>query len=101
MDPRFDKAYNNLGVAFTCGPVNHGAATTNFQKAIEINPEFADPHNNLANVLVGQNRLEEAIGHYQKALEINADYVEAHRGLAGVLVRQGNPDEERLNIMKK
>jgi tetratricopeptide (TPR) repeat protein len=55
------------------------------QVALQINPDYADAHDNLGNALFQKRRVAEAITHYQKALQINPDYAEAHNNLAWVL----------------
>jgi tetratricopeptide (TPR) repeat protein len=49
-------------------------------------------HNNFANYLQDQGKLEEAKEHYLRAIEINPGYAEAHMNLGMVLGRQGDID---------
>ena len=42
-------------------------AIEQFQKAIEIKPDYAKAHYNLANIFTAQGRWDEAIEHYQRA----------------------------------
>ena len=53
----------------------------------------AEAHNNLANVLVSQGRLPEAIKHYEQAVRLKDDYAAAHNSLANALVSQGRLPE--------
>ena len=70
-------AHNNLGNAlFQKGNVDE--AFVHFQKALQINPDYAEAHVNLGNALFQKGNVDEAIVHYQKALQINPDYAEAH-----------------------
>ena len=41
-----------------------------YQKAIRIQPDYAEAYNNLGDVLREQGRLEESIDAYQKAIHI-------------------------------
>ena len=50
-------------------------------------------HNNLAVVLAGGGRVDEAIDHYETALEINPDYAEAHINLGVALANRGQFDK--------
>ncbi len=52
-----------------------------FRRAIELNPEFAEAHDNLGTTLAGCGRVDEAIAHYQRALEIDPGYAYAHYNL--------------------
>ncbi|MBI2194738.1 MAG: tetratricopeptide repeat protein [Planctomycetes bacterium] len=44
-------------------------ALWNYRKALELNPDYPDAHNNLACVLMGLGRLDEALLHAQKAVK--------------------------------
>ena len=46
-----------------------------YQKALEINPNYMEAHSNLGVALFQKGQLDEAIAQYQKALEINPNYV--------------------------
>ena len=71
-------------------------AELSYRKAIEINPDFADAHSNLGNILKDFGKLKDAELSYRKAIEINPDYTEAHFNL-GVLLRIiGESQEARL-----
>jgi len=56
--------------------------TVNFyKKAIEINPQLAEPHGYLGVVYEQMNQNELAISEYQKAISLKYDYVDAHYNL--------------------
>ena len=42
-------------------------------KALEIQPDYAEAHNNLGLALAAAEQFDEAIAHYRKALEIKPD----------------------------
>ena len=56
-------------------------------------PGNARAHNNLANDLFKQGKVEEALRHLSEALRIRPDYAEAHTSLGIVLASQGKLDE--------
>ena len=58
-----------------------------------INPNFADAHANLGNVLLAQGRLDEAAQRYQRALALKPDLAGAHNNLGIVLAAQGQFEE--------
>ena len=64
-------------------------AITHYQKALQINPDYAEAHNNLGNALLQKGRVDEAIAQYQKALQIKPDYAEAHDNLGNALLQKG------------
>ncbi len=64
-----------------------------FQRALELNPGFAEVHNNLGNVFMDQGKPDEAAACYQRALRLKPDYAEAHNNLGNVFKDQGELDE--------
>ena len=68
-------------------------AAASFQRTLQVNPVYAEEHNNLALALVQLGRLEDAIRSYRRALEINPDFLDAHYSLGSVLMAQGNTKE--------
>ncbi len=84
-------AQNNLGNALL--KLGRGdAAIVQFQKALEIKPDFAEAHNNLGNVRFQNGNVDEAIAQYQTALQINPDYAMARYNLGNALVKKGDLD---------
>ena len=76
-------ALHLLGViaAQTHNPIH---ALDLISRAIKINPNSAEPHYNLGNVLRDLSRIEEAIVSYNKAISLNPYYINAYfnRGIA-------------------
>ena len=66
---------------------------TEFQKALEINPNYEEAHSNLGLALFQKGQLDEAVAQYQKALEINPNSFVTHCNLGLVLFQKGEPDE--------
>lgn len=64
-----------------------------YSEAVEINPNYAEAHNNLANTLKMFNRYTEALTHYQKAVSLKPNFYEAMMNLAGALQWIGRHDE--------
>jgi tetratricopeptide (TPR) repeat protein len=60
-------------------------AIVQYQKALQISPDFAEALNNLGGALLQKGSVDEAIVQYQKALQIKPDYAEALNNLARVL----------------
>lgn len=56
-----------------------------YQKAIEINPQWALSYFNLGQALVRQEKFDEAIEAYRKAIEINPKPPKFHQGLKDLL----------------
>jgi tetratricopeptide (TPR) repeat protein len=68
-------------------------AIAQYQKALELKPDFAEVHNNLASLLASQGHADQAIAHYRRALEINPSFVEARNNLGLALQTQGKTEE--------
>jgi tetratricopeptide (TPR) repeat protein len=64
-------------------------AIHNFERALQINPNYAEAHNNLGNVLLQQGQIDKALSHYTEALRLNPKYAEAHYNMAVILYGQG------------
>jgi tetratricopeptide (TPR) repeat protein len=76
--------YNISGACYA-SLAQFDVAVNNYMKAIEINSDYADAHNNLGNTLKDQGKLNAAIKSYERALSINPDYAEAYNNLGVVL----------------
>jgi protein O-mannosyl-transferase len=85
-------AHNNLGIAlFEKGRVDE--AVVQYQKALEIEPDYADADYNLGNAFFQQGRLDEAIAQWQKVLKIQPDDAQVHNDLGFALFEKGHVDE--------
>ena len=83
-----DLAHNNLGTALLqMGRIDEAAI--HFQKALEIQPNYAEARNNLGNVFFQKGRVDEAVAHYQKALEINPKLALAQYNLGVAFLQSG------------
>ena len=60
---------------------------------IDVNPHVAFAHNNLASILLKQERVDEAIEHFNKALELEPGNAMAENNLGLTLVKLGRVDE--------
>ena len=63
------------------------------RKALELDPDLAEAHVLLANVLQEQWHWADAEAEYRRALELNPNDADAHAGLALWLLCQGRTDE--------
>ena len=92
-------AHNNLGDAlFQKGRVDE--AITQYQSALQIEPDYSFACYNLGNALFKKGRVDEAIAQYQTALQINPGYAEAHDNLGNVLLQKGRVDEAIVHFQK-
>jgi tetratricopeptide (TPR) repeat protein len=92
-------AHYNLG----CALANRGRfdeAMTQYQKAVEIKPDYVDALNNLGAAFVRLGRFDEAMAQCRKALEIKPDLAEAHYNLGNALANRGRFDEAMAQYQK-
>ena len=102
MDPNFAPAYVGLATSTTwLGTVLFGASPNETRpkvisaarKALELDPNLAEAHVILGNVLQEQWRWADAETEYRRALELNPNDPAAHAGLALWLLCRGRTDE--------
>ena len=74
-------------------------ALADYRKALELDPNCASAHFNLAVAFVQAGALEEAESHYRQALP-RRPTAETHNGLAYILARQGRADEAVAEFKK-
>ena len=63
------------------------------RKAVELQPELADAHYNLAIVLTVKKQFNEAISEYEKVLAIQPDHADARNNLGHMLLDRGQLTE--------
>jgi hypothetical protein len=66
------------------------SASTCFQRALALKPNYAEAHYNLGCVLQQQGRLKEALSRYQAAVTIKPDYGQARFGQALAQIQSGD-----------
>jgi Flp pilus assembly protein TadD len=64
-----------------------------FEKALQIDPDSADGHNDLGIALWQVGKRQEAIREYEQALELRPDRADTHLALGMVLTTLGRPEE--------
>ncbi len=97
IDPRYTKAYYNLGVILAEMPGRRLDAIRAYEGAIAVQADFADAHNNLAVQLASESGREgEALAHYQTALSLMPDHAAAHSNLSALLQRVPGRQDEAL-----
>ena len=95
IDPNFAPALINQGAAwFQKAKALHDAgdltaAEDSYKFSIAANPDLAEAHCNLGNILRGDRRLNEALKHYDLALGIIPDQAEIHAN-KGVALQELN-----------
>jgi tetratricopeptide (TPR) repeat protein len=75
-------------------------AATLLQRSLQIQPDNAETHASLGNVLVHLKRYDEAIAAYREALRLNPDLFAAHFILAIALHDKSKLDEAEVHFRK-
>jgi Flp pilus assembly protein TadD len=71
-----------------------------FAKAIQINGEFAEPHNNLAVIAQRAGRLDLAEQHLRRAVQIDAQSAKSWKNLGLVLMLRGQAAEAAAALQR-
>ena len=81
-----------LNLAHACQALGHPDKAA-IEKAIKLDPGWAEAHNSLGVVRTDQERLSRAIGHFNKAIALKPDYADAHNNLGIALAKLGKLEE--------
>jgi tetratricopeptide (TPR) repeat protein len=82
--------FEQAGALFDKHDLN--AAIACYQKVLELNPTFAEAHNNLGSALFGRNDFDGAIDCYQKALKLAPKYADGHYNIGLALYAKHDLD---------
>jgi tetratricopeptide (TPR) repeat protein len=74
-------------------------ALAEFEKSLELKPDYWESHLTLANVLIREGRAAESIEHYRRAVDLNPRFYWAHNNL-GVALRQMGAHEEAIEQLR-
>ena len=91
--PNNARALGNLGDAWSKIPGRLDDAVAQYEKALRLNPDLTETHNNLGNALKDQGRTKEAIVQYEAALRLNPALPVAHNNLGSALSAEGRTKE--------
>ncbi len=85
---------SGLGIAGTRAELPNWRNTeTLYRHMLELAPGVAGLHNDLADELTQQGRLDEAAQEYERALRLNPNMYDGHNGLGIVLLARNRPGE--------
>lgn len=108
LDPTNAAAYSGLAdahnfigseVADSERPYWDEAARRYAARALELDPNLAEAHASLGNLLVDEFEYAAAEREYQIALSLNPSYALAHEQYAHLLEDQGKADEAQVEVM--
>ena len=93
--PNIALTYTNIAVRLSDhdDPRQAAKALPYFQRALEVKPDYAKAHTDLARLLTRLGRYDQAIDHLQKAVAAQPDFADAHYRLAVEFDRSDRIDE--------
>jgi tetratricopeptide (TPR) repeat protein len=91
------EAFNSLGAALL-DSADLARAEPAFREALRIRPDYAEAHSNLAIVLSGVGRFEEARYHFEAALRLDPNYAAARQNYAIALARVRRFEEAQRQV---
>ncbi|MHC4143525.1 MAG: tetratricopeptide repeat protein [Planctomycetota bacterium] len=95
-DPTHAGSHNNLGIAYE--RLGHEEAQTQFERAIQLRPDFTHAHFNLARILMKKGRGAEAVAELQRTIQIDPNHVGALNMLGMALGRQQKFAEAQAHL---
>jgi len=91
QDPNSSIANSAMAnVRYKQGRIDEGLAHS--RRAVELAPDFAQAHNDLAVGLASRGQFADAADQYRQALSLRNDYDEALNNLGVIIARQGDPE---------
>lgn len=97
--PSSPNTHNNLGDVYGRRG-DKEAALREFQRAIELKPNYGDAYHNLANTYVELGKPEQALENYQNALKFNSNLWQSYQNIAAIYFGQKKYDLASENIQK-
>ena len=92
--PKYQFGWKFLGALLARGSMPTKALYAN-QRAVSLEPNDAEAHNNLGNTFRELNMLTEGEESFKQAIALQPDLVEAHSNLGNVLKQMGRLDEAK------
>ncbi len=82
------RTHNNLGHGYKLAH-KPAEAMKHFERALELDPDYADALNNLATLYANDHRTEEAVALLRRTLALDPNHLSAHYNLAINLYEMG------------
>lgn len=93
LNPNYAEAHNELGVALQLRGTDSDKLMECYRSALGLKPDFAEAHYNLATVLRGMAKTDDAVKHFREAVRLRPGMIKAHTALGHLLMETGNLDQ--------
>ena len=93
IDDNLAEAHKSFGALLAFHDWNWRDAEREYRRAIELNPNLADAHSWLADVLAATGRMEEAVREARRGLQLDPNSVQTIRRMGLMLMCANRPDE--------
>ena len=90
--PENQGAWHRLGVALSLSS-KYDQALAAYQRALELDPKVAAPHNGIGNVYSDLGQYDQALAAYQRAIELDPKDAYPHNGIGNVYRDLGKYDQ--------
>lgn len=97
--PSSPNTHNNLGDVYGRWG-DKQAALREFQKAIELKPDYGDAYHNLANTYKELGQIDKALENYQNALKFNPNLWQSYQNIGAIYFEQKQYDLALENLQK-
>ena len=103
---KLSKVYKNIPIIFNLYGIiqyklnNFEESVENFNKAIQLNPNFFEAYNNLGNSLMEFGKFKDAINKYESAIKLKPEYASAYNNLGGAWEDLGDFEKAIFNYSK-
>ena len=100
IDPKYGMIYNNIGLLLfkVKTSSNIKKAEDFYKKAIYLDKNIPEPHNNLGTLYNHLNKVDEAINCYKKAINMNPKFSYAHHNLGSAYISIGEIEKAKLHF---
>lgn len=100
LSPNNENPYYDLGWLYHSVKKNNTKAANYFNRAIEINPDFAKAYNGLGSICDDKKEYKKAIEYYEKAITLDNNYTAAYNNLGAVYLKNNKYDLALKYLMK-
>jgi len=92
LTPSDPVAHNKLGICYQRGGRTN-EAWAQYEKALEIDPDYAAVWNNMGSIEHNRRHFEEAVKLYERAISLKPDFASGYKNMGAAYLAQGRLEE--------